>query len=138
MMYIGTSLGGCLRSILLGEVSEDEVIFIISRTDAPTIDLYMKVVAQYHERGNPYSRNSGRYELSDYTLEEVSALATRLWYSGKIHQPRIYAGKTGMGYVHPTAFDDSIWLHISPVNRNTSPSVVEAWEKYKLLDALTK
>ena len=37
MMYIGTSLGGCLLSIMGGEVSEDDVMFIVTRTLSPTI-----------------------------------------------------------------------------------------------------
>lgn len=135
-MYIGTSLGGCLRSILTGEVSEDEVIFIVTRTNAPTIETYERVVKQYHEHGNPYSRNSARYEISDSPLEDVLNLARRLWNSGKIHQPRNYAG-SDTGYKHPAQYGDGVWLHVTPVNRNVSPATVEAWERYKMLDTLT-
>ena len=33
---------------------------------------------------------------------------------------------------------NDIWVEVSPKNRNSTPMVVEAYEKYKMLDALTK
>ncbi len=53
MMYIGTSLGGCLLSLMSKEVSEDEVMVIITRTDAPDYEQYINVVKSYHAQGNP-------------------------------------------------------------------------------------
>lgn len=135
-MYIGTSLGGCLRSILAGEVSEEEVVFIVTRTNAPNIETYELVIKQYYAYGNPHSRNSNRYELSDYPLDDVMNLAKKLWSSGKIHQPRTYTGQDGR-YTHPVSYGDGIWLFVAPVNRNQSPAVIEAWEQYKMLDTLT-
>lgn len=137
MMYIGTSLGGCLRSLMANEVSEDDVMFIVTRTDCPDYERYIKVVDAYHAHGNPYSRNSQMYELDDYPLEKVRDLAARLWYSGKIHQPRTFVGGSG-SYRHPANYGHGLWLEVAPSNRNTNPAVVEAYEKYKMLDALTK
>ena len=37
-MYIGNSLGGCLQSILRGEVPEDQVLMIITRTKCETYE----------------------------------------------------------------------------------------------------
>ena len=51
MMYIGTSLGGCLLSLIAGEVSEDQVMFIVKRTFCPDYDAFMQVVKQYHAEG---------------------------------------------------------------------------------------
>ena len=135
MNYIGTSLGGCLRSIMAGEVSEDEVMLIITRTDAPTLERFQDVVTSYHRAGNPYARNRHNYELGDYPLDDVMALADRLWRRGKIHQPRTFTGYAGP---HLFANGDELWLHIVPNNRNNNPAVVEAWDKYVMLDKLTK
>jgi hypothetical protein len=139
MMYIGTSLGGCLRSIIANEVSEDDVMFIVTRTNCPEFEQYIAVVESYHSKGNPYSRNPELYELNDYSIEELTALATRLWESGKIHQPRTFIGDgIGRPFRHPAGSGHGLWMQVIPTNNNTTPSVVEAWEKYKMLDELTK
>jgi hypothetical protein len=85
-MYIGTSLGGCLRSIMAGEVSKDDVLFIVTRTDCPTYEKFVDVVKKYHEQGNPYASNPDNYSLDLYDLDEVLGLGNYLWYEGKIHQ----------------------------------------------------
>ena len=138
MMYIGTSLGGCLRSILADEVSLDEVVFIITRTNAPTYDDYIKVITHYHAYGNLYAPKSYQYELCDYEWANVLDLADNLWYSGRIHQPRIYIESSDTSYRHPFQYGDGLWLEIAPVNHNTNPSVVDAYEKYRMLNTLTK
>ena len=136
MMYIGTSLGGCLRSLMAGEVSEDEVMFIVTRTDAPDYEKFIGVVKAYHAQGNPYADNWQRYELGDYELENVLKLAERLWYQGKVHQPRTFVGSAS--YRHPFGHASELWLEVVPTNSNTTPVVVEAYEKYKMLDSLTR
>jgi hypothetical protein len=138
MKRIGLSLGGCLRSLMVGEVSEDDVMFIVTRTYAPTFDNYIHVVEQYHAQGNSYSRNPEKYELNDYPLEQVTDLATRLWNSGKIHQPRVVVGDGYGSYRHPVDYGDDLWMEVAPSNRNTNTAVVEAYEKYKMLDSLTR
>lgn len=134
-MYIGTSLGGCLRSIMSGEVSEDEVIMIVTRTDAPKLDQFISVVESYHASGNPYATSRHNYELGDFPLDDVLSLAQRLWDEGKVHQPRTFSGYSGP---HRSGFGGELWLQIIPTNKNKNPAVMEAWEKYKMLDNLTK
>ncbi len=135
-MYIGTSLGRCLRSILLGEVSEDDVLLIITRTMTADLEEFIFIVKQYYDEGNYTSRNPQDYDLSVKSWEEVEALATLLYTTGKIHQPRNFVS-LGNQFVHPDLHSD-IWVEVSPKNRNSTPMVVEAYEKYKMLDALTK
>jgi hypothetical protein len=137
MKRIGLSLGGCLTSIMRGEVSEDDVMFIVTRTNCPDFTRYIKVIEQYHAQGNPYSRNPEQYELGDYPLEKVTDLATRLYQQGKIHQPRVFGDYSGT-YRHPAEYGDGLWMEVAPGNRNTTPAVVEAYEKYKMLDSLTR
>jgi hypothetical protein len=141
MKYIGTSLGGCLNSLMANEVSEDDVLFIVTRTLCPDYDTFMQVVEQYYAEGTPVTRMTYSYGLSDYDLTKVKELATRLYYSGRIHQPRVFdnAGrKSGHSYhySHPAKY--GLWMEVAPTNTNDTPAVVEAYEKYKMLDALTK
>jgi len=136
MKLIGLSLGGCLRSIISGEVSEDDVMFIVTRTNCPDFDRYIKVVEHYHSQGNLYARNSERYELGAFPLEEVTDLATRLYNTGKIHQPRVFADNNG-NYTHPVGYGDGLWMEVVPSNSNTTPAVVAAYNHYKMLDSLT-
>jgi hypothetical protein len=134
-MYIGTSLGGCLQSILRGEVSEDQVLMIITRTKCETYEQYIGVIKLYYDEGNQYARNSQRYDFSRFDFETVSDLASKLYNSGRIHQPRLYS--EGKYLPNAFAFQD-LWLEVVPTNTNTSPAVVDAYEKYKMLDALTQ
>jgi len=135
-MYIGTSLGGCLQSLMANEVSEDQVMFIVTRTDAPNYEKFINVVKAYHSEGNPFASRPGRYELGDYELEDVLKLAETLWYKGKIHQPRSFVG--ALGYQHPFQSGDELWWEVVPTVKNTNHAVVDAYEKYKMLDALTR
>jgi len=143
MMYIGTSLGGCLLSLMNNEVSEDQVMFIVTRTFCPDYDAFIQIVQQYHAEGNPNARNPAQYGLGDYDLNEVKNIATRLYYSGRIHQPRVFdnAGRTAGHYYpynHPAKLGHGLWMQVVPTNDNSTPAVIEAWEKYKILDNLTK
>ena len=136
MMYIGTSLGGCLLSLMNGEVSEDEVMVIITRTSAPDYNRFIDVVRAYHAQGNPFASNPERYELDDYKLDDLIELADRLWSNGKIHQPRTFIGDNS--YMHPFKNGDKLWFQVVPTLDNDTPAVVDAYEKYKMLDTLTK
>jgi len=143
MMYIGTSLGGCLLSLMNNEVSEDQVMFIVTRTFCPDYDAFIQVIQQYHAEGNPNARNPAQYGLGDYDLTNVKDLATRLYYSGKIHQPRVFddeGRRAGHSYPynHPANLGQGLWMQVVPTNDNSTPAVVDAYEKYKMLDNLTK
>ena len=142
-MYIGTSLGQCLTSLMANEVSEDEVMFIVTRTLCPTYETFMQVVEQYYAEGTPVSRSISSYALGEYDLSTVKDLATRLYYSGRIHQPRVFdheGRRAGHSYPynHPARLGQGVWMQVVPTNDNDTPAVVDAYEKYKLLDALTK
>jgi len=135
-MYIGTSLGRCLRSILIGEVSRDDVVLIITRTKAENFAQFIFVVKTYYEDSNYASNHPSDYDLSVKSWHEVEKLATDLYNSGKIHQPRNVAS-LGSSFIHPELRND-VWIEISPKNRNTTPAVVQAYEHYKMLDSLTQ
>lgn len=137
-MLIGTSLGGCLQSIMKGEVSEGEVLMIITRTMAPDLDRLLNVVVTYHKQGNFGASLPDRYEMTDFRLDDLQELTARLYLEGKIHQPRNYGVSHG-GYIHRNlAATSGVWVEVSPLGTNQNPLVVDAYEKYKILDALTK
>ena len=142
-MYIGTSLGGCLNSLMANEVSEEDVMFIVTRTLCPNYETFMQVVEQYYEDGTPITRTTNSYALREYELTKVKELATRLYFSGRIHQPRVFDNegrKEGHHYQynHPARLGQGLWMQVVPTNDNSTPAVVDAWEKYKMLDNLTK
>ena len=136
MMYIGTSLGRCLRSLLMDEVSEADVLLIITRTKAKDLEQFLFVVKEYYEGSNYSSRHPEEYDLAVKPWNEVEELATQLYHGGKIHQPRNFAVLGGQ-FIHPDLSND-VWIEVSPKSRNTTPAVVQAYEHYKTLDALTK
>lgn len=136
MMLIGTSLGRCLRDILAGDVPESDVVMIITRTMAPDVERFLTVVEHYYYGSN----GGGDYDLSmcgTKTLAEVNDLAMRMYSTGKIHQPRNFPNFPG-GYVHPGMVGAGTWIEIAPKTWNTTPAVIEAYDKYKMLDSLTK
>jgi hypothetical protein len=135
MMLIGTSLGGCLKSILAGEVSEADVLCIISRTMCRDLDGLMHVVEEYHGAGNPFANKIANYDFTDIDLDELKMLAQRLFENGKIHQPRLYNNDSG--FIHPELSRNQIWLEIAPYCSD-NPAVVNAYNHYKMLSELTK
>lgn len=139
MMYIGTSLGGCLQSLMANEVSIDNVLLIVTRTRAPTFEKFIGVVSSYITYGNPSSRNSHLYELSHYSNDDVIDMATKLWYTGKIHQPRLGSHEGGndtAGYSHKD-LAGNLWVEIIPPQYMNNPAVKDLWDKVKMTVALT-
>lgn len=124
MRYIGTSLGRCLRSMLLGEVSEDQVFLIVTATRAPTVEGFLEVIKQYH------NERYGEYDISQWEYEEVEELALRLWNNGKIHQPRNFNAnpffRTG----------DKLWIEIFPPHLLQEPAAKDLWDKLTVIARL--
>jgi len=124
MRYIGTSLGRCLRSILSGEVSSEQVFLISTGTRSETKEQYLGIVKQYYQGG------FGDYYITQWSWEEVEKLALELWYSGKIHQPRNF----GAGPLFPTGF--KLWFEIIPPHLLEEPAAKDLWEKLKVIARL--
>ena len=135
MMLVGTSFGGCLKSIMMGEVSEDDVLVIITRTAFKDLDGLMRVVEEYHSDGNTWATKPSNYELSKFDVDQVKELAYRLYEHGKIHQPRLI--NNFPGFIHPGMNRDQLWLEIAP-RPTDAPAVVNAYKQYKMLVELTK
>jgi hypothetical protein len=132
-MKIGTSLGKCVRSILAGEVKEEDVLFIVANTMAPDLEKLMGVIEQYYYMyqgsSNPRER---AYDMSEYDLDDAKAIATRLMESGKLHQPRC-VGASVFGSAHSLR---DTWYDIVPSAVSDSESVREAWNHYTMIKQL--
>lgn len=132
-MKIGTSLGKCVRSILAGEVKEEDVFCIVTNTKCPDLEKLMEVIEQYYyEYQGRHMPREKAYDMSAYSLEEACAVAQRLFESGKLHQPRVVA--TGMwGNAHQLR---DTWYDIVPSPVTDNESVREAWNHYTMIKQL--
>jgi hypothetical protein len=128
---IGTSFGRCMNSIIKGEVREEDVLFIVTGTMCQDKKEFLAVAETYFNNGNRNVFRTEEYVVQGITREEYMSLASHLYDAGKIHQPRNFAYGNGF-----SAY--GTWLQVVPNNENTTPAVVDAWEKYKMLDNLTK
>ena len=132
-MKIGTSLGKCVKSILAGEVKEEDVLFIVTNTNCPTLETLMFVIEQYYyDYKGARSVRERAYDMSDYTLAEACAVAQRLFESGKLHQPRVIA-KGLYGNAHHL---QDAWYDIVPSPVTDNESVQEAWNHYTMIKNL--
>lgn len=133
MIYVGLSLGRCIRSILRGEVSEENVLCIITRTRCLDINSLLNVVREYHDAaGHP------SYGMSEFTLEDAQGLAHRLYEQGKIHQPRLFPQHAVFDYLMLVVADSTIWLEVGPSPDTDNVAVLDAYNKYKMLAELVR
>jgi len=130
-MLVGTSLGGCLRSLALQEVSKHDVLVIIARTSARDITELLGIVEQYHKDGNTSVTKQSNYDMSNIDLELLKDIAQELYYHGKIHQPQIYNGYAG--FVHVEMSRNQLWIPLAPSPKTDDQRVVDAYEKYQIL-----
>lgn len=130
-MLVGTSLGGCLRSLALREVDKDDVLVIITRTACQDIDSLMKVVEEYHINGNRFTSIQSSYDMNGIDLDLLKELASDLYYHGKIHQPQLYNGFGG--FVHVEMSRNQLWIPLAPSPKTDDERIVDAYEKYQVL-----
>lgn len=131
MILVGTSLGGCLRSLAKEEVNIDDVLVIITRTNCKSVEDLVRVVEKYYEEGNKFATESSNYDMTGCDLDELKSLAIDLWNHGKIHQPRTY--NNFPGFVHLELTRNEIWIPLAPSPKTDDQLVVDAYEKYQIL-----
>lgn len=131
-MKIGTSLGKCVRSILAGEVKEEDVLFIVSNTMCPTLETLVGVIDEYYYSYQGSRGRGAAYDMSAYSIEDAQSLAQRLFENGKLHQPRV-VGSQVWGNAHDLR---DTWYDIVPSSVSDSESVREAWNHYTMIRSL--
>lgn len=122
-MKIGFSLGRCVRDIVNGEVSIDDVAFLITATYIKTEDHLDNVIYTY--MGEP-----GYLLGLDYNkCKEVAHL---LWDSNRILQPR------AQGMHRHAQPENSIWVDMFPTELSSNESVKKAWDAYRFMLHMTE
>lgn len=132
-MKIGFSYSRCVRDIVDGKVSTDDVLVIISRTDFDPRDdeQWSNIWHGYHDNyglSNPEWKN---YQPEDE--QRFRDISIQLWDEGKLHQPRKFGA-------HPRR-SPYIWVDTGPVGHeqySQPESVQQAWQNYLVLSALTR
>lgn len=122
-MKIGFSLGRCVRDIVMGKVSEDEVAFIIGATCIREKEQLDNVIADYMFRDEYL-----------YGLDQTECLrvAHSLWDSNKLIQPR----REGIHrHKQPT---NSIWVDMFPTELSSNEGVKKAWDAYRFMLHMTE
>ena len=129
-LFIGTSLGKCVKSILDGTVNESDVFVIVTNTNCPTLDRLLEVIDEYYY-GRTYVSD---YDMSAHSIEDARELATRLFEQGRLHQPRA-VGESVFGNAHTLK---DTWYEINPSLITADPQVLEAYGHYRMMAALKK
>ncbi len=122
-MKIGFSLGRCVRDIVNGDISEDEVAFIIGATCIREKEQLDQVIEDYMYRSD---------YLAGLDEAECKRVAHSLWDSNKLIQPR----REGIHRHKQPA--NSIWVDMFPTELSTNESVKKAWDAYRFMLHMTE
>ena len=122
-MKIGFSLGRCIRDIVMGKISEDEVAFIITATCIREVEQLGPVIQDYMYR-NDY--------LAGLDEAECQRVALSLWNNNKLIQPR----REGIHRHKQPA--NSIWVDMFPTELSESEAVRKTWDAYRFMLHMTE
>lgn len=117
-MKIGFSLGRCIRDIVKGDISIDDVAFIIAATNIKNKEHLKHVLMVYLDEP--------RY-LKGCDLDQCFDTACQLWDSNRVLQPR------AQGMHRHMQPEDAIWVDIFPTNLSKNESVKKSWEAYRFM-----
>jgi hypothetical protein len=122
-MKIGFSLGRCVRDIVCGLVTVDDVAFIISGTYITDEEKLAGVIANY-----AYDRNY----LQGLNIDRCQEVALELWQTNRIIQPR----REGM-HRHRQP-ENAVWVDMFPTVLSDNPTVKSAWDNYRFMIHMTE
>lgn len=122
-MKIGFSLGRCVRDIVMGKVSEDDVAFIITATCIREPEQLGPVIQDYMYRSD---------YLAGLDEDRCHEVAQSLWNNNKLIQPR----REGIHRHKQPA--NSIWVDMFPTELSTNESVKKAWDNYRFMLHMTE
>ena len=117
-MKIGFSFGRCIRDIVNGEVSIDDVAFIITATNMRDREHMDNVLKMY--------MNEPRY-LMGLDYDSCIDVAYRLWDTNRIIQPR------AQGLHRHAQPENSVWVDMFPTELSQNESVKSAWNAYRFM-----
>jgi hypothetical protein len=122
-MKIGFSLGRCIRDIVRGDVSIDDVAFIIAATNIHSEEQLAQVVDSY------LYRDDYLYMLDETECQQV---ALTLWNSNRILQPR----RQGMHrHMQP---ENAVWVDMFPTVNSNNEAVKKSWDAYRFMLHMTE
>lgn len=122
-MKIGFSYGRCIRDIVNGEVSTDDVAFIIAATAIRDEAQLARVVSEYTTRPD---------YLAGLDEEKCQEVALQLWQEGKVLQPRL------QGLHRHKQPADAVWVDIYATTTSENESVKKAWDAYRFMLHMTE
>lgn len=139
-MKIGLSYSRCIRDIVEGKVSIDDVLVIIARTDFdPHDDKQWKAIWQGYGGGTDNNSMRGLFSgslpewggYSDEDEDRFRSVSIELWERGLFHQPRKFGA-------HPHRRRE-FWLEAVLPNTelDRNPAAKAAWEKFQTVAGLT-
>ena len=132
-MKIGLSLSKCVADIHNKLVDENDVLVIIAHT---CFDIYNQL--QWEQLWRGYTANGSFWVDFKDQEYEIRGLVQRLIDNGKVHQPRLFENGD-RNIIANNMFYPNYWLDVVCVNDQTDPTaVVNAWNHFKLLTAITK
>lgn len=117
-MKIGFSLGRCVRDIVNGDVSIDDVAFIITATNIREREDLDFVICIYE--------SEPRY-LGGLDHEQCMTVAYRLWDTNRLLQPR------RQGLHRHAQPENSVWVDMFPTELSQNESVKKAWDSYRFM-----
>ena len=122
-MKIGFSLGRCIRDIVNGEISIDDVAFIITATNIREREDLEFVIHTYE--------TEPRY-LGGLDHDRCMDVAYQLWDSNRLLQPR------RQGLHRHAQPENSVWVDMFPTILSENESVKKAWDAYRFMIHMTE
>lgn len=131
-MKVGQSYSRCVRDIVDGVVSIDDVLVVISRTDFdPHNDEQWKGIWEGYRQRQGWS-NPEWYNYPEEDEDKFRSVSIMLWDDGKLHQPRKFGTSARRSR--------EVWLDVIPSEGDsvTNVAVKEAWNTYRVLRELSR
>ena len=117
-MKIGFSFGRCIRDIVNGDVSIEDVAFIITATSIHHREQIDNVI-------NVYMHEPGYLLGLDYN--KCIEVAYALWDTSRLLQPR----RQGLHrHMQP---ESSVWVDMFPTELSKNEGVKKAWDAYRFM-----
>lgn len=122
-MKVGFSFGRCIRDIVNGDVSYDDVAFIISGTALRDADAIEHCI---------YAYLSEPSYLLGLDRDKCVKIGLQLYEEGKVFQPRL---QNIQAFRIP---EQSVWADLFPTSVANSESAKKAWEQYRFMIHMTE